>query len=181
MLYFFITSKVTLIPSAVRPHQHDPSPDAVLARFKLHEALADSRLTLPFRSQFLTCFYLFSKKLANLPLAKDSASESRTKLASVMPCAACLRDFESKGRDKKKPHEHMRQRLLKSYQKVTEKLLALHLQSFNKAICSPFTFTEHPRLFRRFVGSPGPLIQGTKGLAPVILVPVVLFLLLVVI
>ena len=75
----------------------------------------------------------------------------------------------------------MRQRLLKSYQKVTEKLLALHLQSFNKAICSPFTFTEHPRLFRRFVGSPGPLIQGTKGLAPVILVPVVLFLLLVVI
>ena len=28
-------------------HQHDPCPDAVLARFKLYEALRGSRLTLP--------------------------------------------------------------------------------------------------------------------------------------
>ena len=50
MLYFFIASKVTLIPSTVRPHQYEPRTDGVLAGIKLGEAFADSRLTLPFRS-----------------------------------------------------------------------------------------------------------------------------------
>jgi hypothetical protein len=44
---------------------------------------------------------LFSKKSANFSIGKDSASESRTKLASVMPSAACLRDFNRKSKNKK--------------------------------------------------------------------------------
>jgi hypothetical protein len=50
-------------------------------------------------------FYLFSKKSANFSIGKDSASESRTKLASVMPSAACLRDFNRKSKNKKNPEE----------------------------------------------------------------------------
>jgi len=57
---------------------------------------------------FVFCFYLFysfSKKSANFSIDKDSASESRTKLASVMPSAACLRDFNRKSKNKKNPEE----------------------------------------------------------------------------
>ena len=44
----------------------------------------------------------------------------------------------------------MRQRLLKSYRKVTEKLLALHIQHFQKAVGSPFTLSEHTCFLRVF-------------------------------
>ena len=45
---------------------------------------------------FVLTFFNILKEVGQLSEGKDSASESRTKLASVMPSAACLRDFNRK-------------------------------------------------------------------------------------